>query len=209
MQKIMEYTIFAENTNYINYIPITFHYNKKINVKTEQGFIKNDWGVIWIILSDYFGGNLLISSAITRPNTVSKFTGKTANESSRDELINETFRQLNLDVPKYDKAIISSGVFYEDGYKTLDNAFVLTPFGGISSKINDRIYSVGPHNLNSFNSFTSLESALQNAIVLIHELFPESKNEIPLLKVYKLLDSIAFLLILIFVIIILKMNKFI
>ena len=46
-------TKWEEQNRYLAYIPVTFHWSENLNIKSEWGFTKSDWGVVYIILSDY------------------------------------------------------------------------------------------------------------------------------------------------------------
>lgn len=203
---------FSKETDYIVYIPITFHYSQKFDLQSIRGVVENDWGVIWVVLSDYFEGSpgVLISAAISKTDSISKTTGKTANESTREELKIETFRQIKetlTNLPDPEVSLISPGVYFEDEiYKTVDNAFVLSSTVSkkyYPPKINDRIYTVGTHNGNSYNYFTTLESAVSNGLSLVHDLFPESKKE-KVLKPFQLTDLIRFIFIILVLIVVYK-----
>jgi protoporphyrinogen oxidase len=61
----------SEKTNYITYIPVVFHWNKKLKIKRKWGFPQKDWGIIHIILSEYMEFNdsrsqTVISASITK-----------------------------------------------------------------------------------------------------------------------------------------------
>jgi hypothetical protein len=183
----------SEQSRYITYIPITYHYEKDISNTNESlsnswGFSETDWGIVWIILSDYFQSvnNTLISIAITRPNDKSSFTNKSANESSFYEIKTEVFRQMRQsfpDLPYPDKELISPGVYRDEfTYKTLDQAYVSTPnetiVGPVSCQFPNRLFSVGTHNGNSEYHFTSFESAVTSAIVLVNKMYPEQRIKV-------------------------------
>jgi hypothetical protein len=60
----------SNDTEYITYIPITFHWNQKLNLEKIYGFPKSYWGVVFVVLTDYmiFNENeskTVISTAIT------------------------------------------------------------------------------------------------------------------------------------------------
>ena len=162
-----------------------------------------DWGIVLINLSDYMdnidavdGADAISASAVVRDavgSTVlsvavsicdknSRATYKKANESSADELIKEVYRQIKESVfPKLSgdyKAIINPNNYY-DTYKNKwacrDNAYFnvygekYIPF---NSSINN-LYNLGTHNGKSYISYTTIESAVSNAIYLAGELYPE------------------------------------
>lgn len=181
--------IFEKNSRYEVYIPIVFHYDKKINLKKQHGSSgESDWEIAYIVLSDYMtfqnpSSKTVISVAITNTNVKSNFIGKTANQSTEKELIEETFRQLTLStgpLPNPTKSIISPGVFRNNikgEWDTVDDAYVrpitkLRPF--IPFKLSTEIYNVGTHNGEHFYDFTSIEAAVTNALHLCKILHPSS-----------------------------------
>lgn len=168
---------FAEKSGYMTYLSITFHWHKKIILPKIYGFPKTEWGVAFIVLSDYMDminekSKTLVSVALTYLDRLSTVIGKTANQSSRDEMIKETFRQLRIsfpDLPYPDKVIISPETYrHPDGrWGTTTEAFMTTKHGYIPQTTHvQNLYNVGTHNGFSSYSFTSMESAVQNAMVL-------------------------------------------
>jgi len=203
----------VNDSMYMTYIPISFHWNEKIQLPSVYGSpFKGDWGVVWIVLSDYMtDGTLptLISSAITYTNRKSSFTGKTANESTKEELINESWRQIQDsfkgDVkpqPKCRKLCppnehLSDNKFCEcipdmklpdvslvhqsvkrkgDKWINTDYAYMDTVEASpIPFELTFNTYTLGTQNGFSKYAFTSLESAVSNAIALYNKL--EGKRE--------------------------------
>lgn len=167
----------AENNSYNDYISITFHWKDKIVYDNKKwGFPRNEWGIAYIALTEYMKPEedykTLISSCITFGETKSKATGKTAFEmiemNDTDGVVEETFRQLseslNINV-KYDRAIIRK--------KGEDTAFVETKsqqFFKNYSCCDDSIYYIGTQNGNSYYRFTSMESAVTNALTCLKDL---------------------------------------
>jgi hypothetical protein len=127
-------------------------------------------------------GSTVLSVAVSICDKNSRATYKKANESSADELIKEVYRQIKESVfPKLSgdyKAIINPNNYY-DTYKNKwacrDNAYFnvygekYIPF---NSSINN-LYNLGTHNGKSYISYTTIESAVSNAIYLAGELYPE------------------------------------
>jgi hypothetical protein len=127
-------------------------------------------------------GSTVLSVAVSICDKNSSATYKKANESSADELIKEVYRQIKESVfPKLSgdyKAIINPNNYY-DTYKNKwtcrDNAYFnvygekYIPF---NSSINN-LYNLGTHNGKSYISYTTIESAVSNAIYLAGELYPE------------------------------------
>jgi len=175
--------------SYIDYIPITFHYNEKIDLSKKYKYPKSPWGIVFIILSNYMvfenePSQTVISLTITftdRPNEY----GKTVDQCSKEEIIDYVKEQLPY-FPNPDKIIISPNVIRSNNkWINIDTAYVrksLRPIDTLSdnfidnnSKDINNLYAVGIYNGNTNYYFTSLESAVENAIEF-------SKNEIHDLK---------------------------
>lgn len=176
---------YAHDTLYIDYIPLTLHYKDRQKLPDVYGFPGSDWGLTWIILSDYMkdvdnnSDGTVITAAITITDRPSKRTGKTANQSTAEELKEEAFNQLKLSFPdlKWPDYMILSPTVYKDSndrWTTKDKAFVETVKGRefipFRSLVFDNLYNVGTQNGYSKYQFTSLESAVSNAFVLGSEL---------------------------------------
>src|SRR3990172_2331430 len=196
----------AQQSSYFTYIPLTLHYERPIKLPHKWGFPKSDWGVAWIVLSDYlkeYRARTLISVAVSRPHVISKMTGKSANQSTAEEIMVEVYRQMTEyfpGLPKPDKILISPGVHTDGGeWKTLDQAFVLSPSGFLQAKSNlfDNLYNLGTQNGQSPYHFTSMEAAMANAIALTHQLLPESKVNLPILKPVNLTDVLVMIVLLV------------
>jgi hypothetical protein len=127
-------------------------------------------------------GVTVLSVAVSICDKNSRATYKKANESSADELIKEVYRQIKEsifpDLSADYKAIINPNNYY-DTYKNKwacrDNAYFnvygekYIPF---NSSINN-LYNLGTHNGKSYVGYTTIESAVSNAIYLAGELYPE------------------------------------
>lgn len=177
---------YSENNEYNEYVSITFHWNYEFDIDNNiNGFLVNDsdWGITSIILSDYMkfkekNSKIVISTAITLINNKSKVINKTVNEcNDKNELIYEVFRQLNeiyKNLPDPTLAFINN--YYKDGkwfsnegayIKSYDNDYI--PF-----KLDDNIYTLGTHNGKAKVHFTSMESAVTNAIYLYNQLYQKN-----------------------------------
>jgi uncharacterized protein with NAD-binding domain and iron-sulfur cluster len=161
----------SKNTDYITYLSITFHWHQKLVLPDVYGFPGTDWGLAYIVLSDYMDmsdepSKTLITAALTRLDTLSSVTNKTAQETNKKDKITETLRQLRISfpgLPTPDKVIIHN----DSPHHKDDTAFMLTKYGYIPSRTNIKnLYNVGTHNGHSSYAFTSMESAVQNAMVL-------------------------------------------
>lgn len=206
---------FVEKTNYLPYLSITFHWTTKQEIPNIHGFPVGEWGVIFIVLSDYMDmsneySKTLISCCISYLDRPSGSTGKTANQCLTDEVIEETFQQLKTVMPLLSKpnvALLSPQNFYDNNKKKwtqYDVSYFPSPqqkplpnHGKIKN-----LYNVGAHNGNSPYSFTTLESAATNAIVLSHYLNPLTQQLYPVQKMWTLRHVLkiifGFLLILLF-----------
>lgn len=200
----------VEETKYINYIPITFHWSKKLNLKKVFGFPKTEWGVVFTVLSDYMNfdnplSETVISTAITMPNKYSSVTNKTANESSVEELKEEVLRQLRVSFPNLPLptvAILSPGVYFDNHknqWKTVDSSFVFTKEGYLNKIQYKNLYNIGTHNGRSHYAFTSMESAVTNAFYLLNKL---EQNNIVIKEPFTLNKLILIFLVTIIIIIV-------
>jgi hypothetical protein len=195
--------------SYFNYIPISFHWRNKQSLPKIWGFPKEDWGIAFIILSDYmtpnvnnidFKNGMMISTCITRPESISKVTGKTAYQSNEEEVKKEVFRQLKISFPQlemYDMAIIHPKVKYssQGNWQEEDTAYIKTyKHEFVNYKIPDikGMYFVGTQNGNSFYSFTSLESAVTNAFFYLRD---EEKINITIEKPFELVYFLRILIV--------------
>lgn len=167
----------VQDNNYIVDIPVTFHWKSKIILPKIWGLTDTDWGLAFVVLSNYMDlsneiSKTLISTCITRIDSKSNFTNKTANETTdKNEFIEEVFRQLKLtypELPKPDFSILNPNVTRDkDNWMEKDTAYVSTykqQFYPYNNKNIKNLFFVGTHNGHSNYSFTSLESALQNAL---------------------------------------------
>lgn len=183
-----DFEMWVEKTKYIDYISITYHFKEDQQLPIKNGLtFDTDWGIVIINLSDYMvnieeGYSTVLSVAVSICDKNSRATYKKANESSAEELIKEVHRQIKeglfMDLSDDYKAIINPNNYY-DSYKNKwgcrDNAYFNTysekyiPF---YSSINN-VYNLGTHNGKSYISYTTIESAVSNAIYLAGELYPE------------------------------------
>lgn len=192
----------TEKTNYLKYICVIFHWDHEFELEKIWGFPSTSWGVGFIILSNYMNfeddrSKVVISCVITK-NEKSDFTNKTPNETeNKDELIAEVLRQLKISYPNLPNptySLLSQNYHNGEEWIPHDTAFIKTKYGYMSNKSNFKnLFNCGVHNGNNKYSFTSVESAVCNAISLLHDLIPESKkehkikNSIELLQILKIL----------------------
>lgn len=181
----------AYETNYMTYIPVTFHWKQKLDLPKIWGLPKTSWGVGHIVLSNYTDfqdsrSQTVISSLVTMIDTKSDFLNKTANEiSDKNILVNEVFRQLKdiyKDLPNPDYSLMTQNYYNTESKKwePRHTAFMTTKMGYLKNQSNKfkNLYNCGVQNGLSSYSFTSLESSIVNAIELFNELVPDKKIKI-------------------------------
>jgi len=173
----------VKNSTYIQDIPVIFHWDTKLNLGKVWGFPKSEWGIAFIVLSDYMKfdfpkSQTVITTCITMVDSKSKEINKTANEVETEDILKkEVFRQLKISFPNLPEptfTIIQPGVKRNNGkwtenftayIKSYNSSFI--PFQSPKYK---NIYNLGTHNGKSQYAFTSFESAAANAISLYNEL---------------------------------------
>jgi len=194
------------NNSYNDYISITFHFNKKLILNKKLDYPKTKNGLIYIILSNYFmdENNIIISTSLS-------ILDDDIHKLNNDELINETYKQLILNIPElnnviFDKAIINPNVVkINNKWISLDTAFISTINNAYlkqESKDFNNLFNVGTQNNYNNYDFTTIETAIINALYFIkknhleYELNILSSRDIRY-DIYK----ITFLILLMFVII--------
>ncbi len=174
---------YASRTRYLTYVSLTFNWNKKLVLPAIQGFSASEWGVVFIVMSDYFEKyqGTLISAAITILNVKSNTLDKTANQISNTEVIKkEAFRQFKLsfpgvDIPEPDDVVMYPGTSYvgtepnggwtsSSGsfFNSFDNNNTFVPFQSSTYK---NIYNVGCQMV--IKHINLLQLNLQSLIVFI------------------------------------------
>lgn len=201
----------ANNNSYINDIPVSFHWKEKLQLPKIWGFPKTDWGLAFIVVSDYMNADnndgTVISTCATMQNAKSSVTGKSVDESNEEEFKLEMFRQLKISfpsLPDFQRAIIHPSVTRQgDTWVEDDSAFMGVDY--ISPRLSENLWYVGTQNGRSYYNFTSMESAVTNALFAINEM--EGTN-FPIEKPWELIKCIQIgLIIAIVVIIVLKSQK--
>lgn len=198
----------ARDTDYIDYISVSFHWDTKIALPKVYGFPSSEWGVGFIVMSDYMqfkesSSATVISVMATILDKPSSFIKKTANQCiTKKEVIDEIFKQLNDSfsgvLPPPTIAIMTPNIYYhkEKGkWDSSDTAYIAavntTPIPFYSTMY-DKLYTLGTHNGMSVYKFTSMESAVTNAISLSHELYPILKYKYPLKSAANLKEIIIY-----------------
>lgn len=178
---------YNELTKYDTYISVTFQWKKPLNIPDIWGNGHGDWNVAWINMTDnmqFSNMKTLLSVCVSDLDNLSKHSNKTANQTNTEnELIDEIFYQINtiyeFKLPKPDKSILSPGVHRKNNkWISIDDAYMKTiyskKFPFISNVSN--LYSIGTHNEQSEFAFTSMESAIINAVKFCYKFDNRTKS---------------------------------
>ena len=218
---IQSFSDWVYKSSYTNYIPIAFHWSDNIKLKDVWGFPKSEWGIAFIVLSNYMKffnehSKLVISTCVTKPDSLSLFINKTANQCDENELKQEVLRQLRISFPELPEP---SFMIINPNLKKINNkwiepdtAFIQTydnTFLKSESDITKNLYQVGTQNGNSKYNFTTMESAVTNSIVFSNKIEPETSKIITKTNSIELNDIIRILLILIILLVLWKIVKII
>ena len=213
--KYEELKSYSEKTDYNIYISFTFHWNQKLTLPKVYGFPRSEWGIAFIILSDYMHfteetSKTVFSCTITYTDVKSSFTNKTANESTKDEIISESLRQLNEsfpDLPTPTLSILSPEMYYQNGrWNTTGEAFITASNAGFlpfSNKISN-LYNVGTHNGKCKYAFTSMETAVANAIYLAGIMDPGVKKIYRIKNIFTIRNLVLIIILSILIIMFIK-----
>ena len=159
----------VNKNSYNDYISITFHFNNKMIINKKLDYPQSKNGLIYIVVSNYF-----INCNTTIISTSLSLLTDDIHILSKNELINETFKQLLQylpELPQYDKAIMNpNNVKINNKWVSLDTNFVSTidyNFLKQESKIIKNIFNVGTQNNYNKYDFTTIETAIINALFFI------------------------------------------
>lgn len=145
------YREFAKKSKYEPYWSVSFF---GARIDNSKGHAATPWGILAVQYP--FG---VVSAAASVWDVASPMTGKTLKQSSSKEAVEEIRRQLGL----------PDGVahaFVTGKYR--DSAFMLTHKTGYwKPELESGVASVGCHNGRSSYAFTSMESAVQNALAYL------------------------------------------
>jgi len=214
---IKELNKWSEDTKYLYYITVVFHWNKKLILEEKASFATNtEWCIMQEILSNVmtFGtksSKTVISCAITKRDIISNRINKTANECSKEELIDEVYNQLLTKYQKLPKptfSVISPGNYIKNNeWIDVDTAFISTankfnyiPF---QSKSIPSLYNLGTHNGYSLYKYTSIEAAISNAKALALQLYPDLSEKYQIKAPLWTIKNVLCLLLIILIIVIL------
>lgn len=218
---IKTFSEWVYKSTYANYIPITFHWSDNIILKDVWGFPKTEWGIAFIVLTNYMNffntqSKLVISTCVTKPDSLSTIINKTANDCNEHELKQEVLRQLRLsftDLPEPSFILINPNIKkINNKWIEPDTAFIQTydnTFLKSESNITKNLYQVGTQNGNSKYNFTTMESAITNSIVFANKIEPETSKIITKTISIELNDIIRIILLLIILLVLLKIIKII
>ena len=190
-----EFDRFQQETQYLPYISVIFHWRSVLRVPKIWGYPRTSWGVGNIVLSDYMDFNdprsrTVISAVVTMPDRPSEHLNVSANEiGDKRGVMNEVFRQLRQiypDLPDPDYQFLTQSAYDANQRQWIpfNHAFMTTTHGYVPNRsvLYDNLYNCGVQNGNSSYSFTSMESSVANAVHLATNLQPELKT-VPALKV--------------------------
>lgn len=206
---------YAENTAYMTYISFTFHWDSNLDLPKIYGFPRSSWGLAFIVLTDYMVfeqsiSKTVVTCTLTYTDTLSTFLNKTANQSTQDEILSEGLRQLREaypNLPEPTLSLLSPQMYYNDNIKKWiceDKAFVLSskesflPF----NKNISNLYNVGTHNGRCKYKFTSIETAVTNAMNLSHVIEPKTKKKFGTRNLFQMTDLMLIIFTIILLIII-------
>lgn len=203
-----DFRAWSKSTKYDDYICMTFHWENKQSLPKIHGFPLSNWGLVFIVLSDYMTfsesfSKTVISVTITMPENPGLLTGKVLNDCSEQELYDEVLYQLKQvfnTLPEPSIKILSPNVFF-DGTSWLnkDTAFIKAANQPLLSHktIWQNVYTIGSHTNLHNASFTGLESALVSGVRLAHKLHPDTQQLCPIQEPITIKQTIIFVLILI------------
>jgi hypothetical protein len=205
-----EFDEWTEKTEYLEYINITYHFKDKLDLPKIYGVNYEEWCVGLINLSDYMtdienGYKTVLSATLLAPEQKNLNSGKTANDCDKDELIEETFRQIKKyifkNIPENYVGILNPNNYYDYKnrvWENKDGAFfntVGTKHIDFQSHMISNLYNLGTQNGQSHINYTTIESAVSNAMSLSTQFFPELKERYYLRKFIVMRDIIFFIII--------------
>lgn len=203
--------MYAARTRYMTYVSLSFYWNKKIEFPNIQGFSASEWGVVFIVMSNYFKDEqgTLVSVAASILDAPSNVTKKTANQTDNfKELGDEIFRQFLMsfkvvggaEIPFPDNVSFYPGVKYggppgKGGwysvsgsfFNSFQNANTFIPF---QSDKYANIYNVGCQNGKQTYVFTAIESAVTNSMALAQILEPDVTHDVKLTRGLEVVDIV-------------------
>jgi len=129
---------------YNNYFSVTFHWKNKIDLPKVKWLKNTTDSLVYVITSNYNNSqSTIISTVLTNPK-----------KGTSSDISWNNLKQVFPNIPNYD--IKSECPFNFDAYIT----------SNLPNKLRENLFICGCYNGNSNYPFTSLESAIQNAINL-------------------------------------------
>lgn len=154
---------FSRRTKYDPYWSLAFHFERDAKILDHEGFRSTPWGLIYLDMPFADEKYKVLSVAAAKWDVPSPATGKTLKQHMREKddgaIVDEILRQLRLP-SKPVKISIPTGTYF-------DTAFVAAAGAGhwpSTLTCCTDLFSVGTHNGLSDYKFTSMESAVQNAL---------------------------------------------
>ena len=198
--------------SYYTGIGVQFHFKPETKAVRFKDKTVGDWHII----NSYNKGSNCLSCVIVDPTLVSGFTGKSANECSKDQILNEVWRQLmqqrkdeGKSVVEYENKTVTPGLkrlgekyTSEHGAFLFRGKYISNKPVGRSGDLN--VSYVGPHNETSI-PFTSYESAVQSAKIFLKQ-FKHYKTRVTIFKPISFKYFLLFLLV-IFVVVYLVLKR--
>lgn len=179
---------YISNTKYIDYISIAFYWKDRVDLPPVYGFSNSDWGLVYIILSDYFKPErgTLITTVITILDKPSKRTGLTANQTVdlvalKHEIKLQLFDALKspTPIPEPSSITLYPELSYNSKLKGWCNRDTVSFFKAcgepyIPNQVGNYkgIFNVGYQNGHHTYNFNSIEAAVSNGIFLASALEP-------------------------------------
>ena len=182
----------AIHQEYEPYVSSTIGF-KKLEKKSVWGIAgKHPWGIVDIDMGKYFDtvdGSMFIAS-VTHPDKIDPKTNMTANQMNETmfldrivELIKEKYEISEEPIIK----TLSPSVKKVNGvWKEVDRSYMFSPPGFMKPSVKlqnkNKIWITGHHLGNSFHTYNSMESALQNSNTLLSKIEPkiDIRNKEPL-----------------------------
>jgi hypothetical protein len=172
-------------------ISMTFHWNSKLDLQNIWELPNSDWELFYVVQSDYTYFNdirsqTVISIKINNIFANSSYIHKSAIDCSKEELINETFRQM------------------KEIFINLPNPTDISMINNENNLEYENCKNI--HILNTNDSYDYIEKSIINAKKLIHKL---EKDTIKTIKIYEpdnLTDIIKFIFMMNIVLYIFNMN---
>ena len=154
---------YAKLTKYEPYWSVAFHYDTDAAVLDHVGMKSTPWGLVYIEMPFTDEPFRIVSVAATKWDVPSPKTGKTLRTMQKERLDGEIIKEIQRQLPvsREPKAVVvPRGVHRDHSFVAAANTSFMHP----RLTCCKGLYSVGTHNGQSTYNFTSIESAVQNAL---------------------------------------------